>query len=127
MTGLLLLASTGCNEPRYLGPYTIAAIPMDPNTPPDPTMPMVPANATVTLPYKTPTDSEQASLTKQSDAAGYEIPFVTYKDVSIEVEYVVKNLDTNTVNASVAMDGSNPYGDYDASTIMVGKDQAPPP
>jgi hypothetical protein len=121
----LAVLQAGCQEARYLGPFTVAAIPMEEE--PDPDVMTVPPNATITLPYKTPTDEEQAELMRAEEKAGYEVPFVRFGDVTIEIEYVVKSLDTQPINATVSMDGSNPYGDYDAAAVMVGEDEAPPP
>jgi hypothetical protein len=127
----LFAAAAGCaNDPMYLqAPMTIEAGMPDPM---NMGKPMV-GKASLLLPIKTETAGDakarQALATK---LAPIQVPYIKIGDLEIEVEWTIKNLDTDPkapTDAKVELNGANEFFSYDPSTIDLAApddEDAPP-
>jgi hypothetical protein len=87
------------------------------------------AKASVELPIKTETSSDQskrqALMTRLTPIM---VPYVRVGDLEIDVEFTIKNTDGKPHQAKVELNGANEYFSYDPSIIVLepGNDDAPP-
>lgn len=123
----VLAGLAGCaNDPIYLqAPMTIEA------GVPDPAMMgmLSEGKASLQLPIKTETATDamkRAALAAK--LTPIEVPYVRVGDLEVEVEWTIKNLDTQPGQAKVELNGANEMFAYDPSMIMLdpGNDEAPP-
>lgn len=124
---LMVLAATGCNNPVYLA-----------ETAPIETQPAMmggfaPATALYVLPVRRPTADERTALAQlqQRLMLPSAVPWAQARDFDIEIQYSVKNLETQKLVVFVSCDGGNEYGDYVPGAYIDPKanaaDQTPPP
>jgi hypothetical protein len=115
---LLALSALACSElntPIYFnGPATLELTGQE-----DPPRVM----NTVTLRFRQPSDSERKDLDAQSDALGFDVPWVSHDKVHLEVLYTVKNLDDQPGTFKVMVDGSNQYTKYDENVVAAALGQ----
>jgi hypothetical protein len=85
------------------------------------------------LPVRRPTTDEAMKLAEEQAklALPMPVPWVGERDVDIEIEWTMKNLETKEIQARVSVNGGNEFGDYD-KTLFVDltappEDQTPPP
>src|SRR5260370_23854255 len=82
------------------------------------------------LPVRKPTATERQALVKlqQQLMLPDPVPWAQMRDFDIEIEYSIKNLDTQKVNAFAYLDGGNEFGDYDPNKyINLNDPNATPP
>lgn len=123
---ILVLAACGCNDPVYLS-----------ETAPIPTTTVMggigPGSALYVLPVRKPTAMERQALAQlqQTYKLPMPVPWAQARDFDIEIEYSVKNLDTQKITAYVIVNGGNEFGDYVPMLYINpranAQDQTPPP
>jgi hypothetical protein len=138
MRGVLLLscagavavgaaASAGCNGPVYLTEYrslqTSAA---------DGGMGFASDTDTFTIPIRPPTADERRQLDQEQMQKGLPmpVPWVGVRDLPIEVEYTLKNLDAQAGKAFFTLLGGDEFGAYNPGAYFNPLDPnavAPPP
>jgi hypothetical protein len=84
------------------------------------------------LPVRQPTAREQQALVdlQQKLMLPDQVAWAQARDFDIEIEYSVKNLDTQKLTAFVYLDGGNEFGDYQPNKYINPNDpnqQTPPP
>ncbi len=129
---LSVCLAVGCNNPVYLAQ----------NRPLEAMMPAMmagqqPALFTDTdlfvVPIRQPTADEAAKLVEEQTTLGLTmpVPWVGVRDIDIEIEWTLKNLESKDIEARVSINGGNEFGDYD-KTLYVDPtappaDQTAPP
>jgi hypothetical protein len=118
----MLAGVVGCNanDPLYIqAPMTMEAGMSDPMN-----MGMlVQAKASLQLPIKTETAADKAQRDALSaKLAPIQVPYVKVGDIEIDVEWTIKNLDTQPGQAQIELNGANELFSYDPSIINL----APP-
>ncbi len=85
------------------------------------------------IPVREPTMDEQTALVNEQTALGLQqpIPWAGTRDFDIEIQYSIKNLDNNKVQAIFTVNGGSEFGDflpanYVDPTVRV-QDRTPPP
>jgi hypothetical protein len=117
------VALIGCaNDPLYIpGPMTLeAGVDM---------MGMrSEALASLPLPIKTETASDQMARAALEAQLGVMVPYVRVGDLEIDVEWTIKNLETTPGKAFIQLNGDNEYFSYDPTLIVLNPDDedAPP-
>src|SRR5215510_14695693 len=124
--GLLALASlAGCaNDPLYIqAPMTIEAGVVDMTT-----GMLSQGKVSLQLPIKTETPGDATKRAALAQKLGVMVPYVRVGDIEIDVEWTIKNLDTQPGHAKLELNGANEFFSYDPSIIMLdpGNDEAPP-
>ncbi|HEX3761356.1 MAG TPA: hypothetical protein VHW23_21820 [Kofleriaceae bacterium] len=126
---LLLAALVGCNanDPMYIQ----APMTMEAGTPDPANMgKLSQAKASLQLPIKTETAADKKARDDLSaKLAPIQVPYVKVGDLEVDVEWTIKNLDTNDGVADVELNGANELFSYDPSMINLappGDDEAPP-
>lgn len=104
----MALATFGCNDPTYLAetaPIENAAAAMGG---------FGPGTALYVLPVRKPTQTESQALGKlqQQLMLPDKVPWAQARDFDIQIEWSVKNLDTDKTTVLVSIDGGNEFGDY---------------
>jgi hypothetical protein len=135
--GLALVAGTtvvaGCNNPRYVPENRpLQAMMQAPVMGQDPTGIMSDTDLFV-LPIRQPTADEAQALVDEQNKLGLpmEVPWIGVRDVSLEINWTLKNLESMDIDARITINGGNEFGDYD-KTLFVDltappEDQTPPP
>src|SRR5262249_27629538 len=100
---VVVLAACGCNNPTYLK-----------ETAPVEATQGTPATTLYVLPVRQPTDLERRALEtlQQKLMLPDPVPWAQARDFDIEIQYSVKNLDTQQAKVLVTLDGGNEFGDY---------------
>jgi hypothetical protein len=117
------LSFAGCaNDPLYIpAPMTMeAGMPG--------TMGMLTeAKASLQLPVKLETMSDNMKRTALSTQLGIQVPYVKVGDIEVEVEWTIKNLDMMPGQAKIQLNGANELFSYDPTLIVLdpGDDEAP--
>jgi hypothetical protein len=124
---IFVLAACGCNDPVYLAekaPVTTTTTMMGG---------VGPGTALYVLPVRKPTADERKQLsTLQSQLKlPMAVPWAQARDFDVEIEYVLKNTDTQPVTAYLMLNGGNEFGDYNPGAYINpaadNEDQTPPP
>ena len=86
------------------------------------------AKASMTLPFKTEKPADATARAALATKLGVMVPYVKVGDVSVEVEWTIKNLDMVPGQAQVELDGANEFFAYDPSMIVLdpNAEEAPP-
>jgi hypothetical protein len=118
-TGLL-----GCaNDPVYIpAPMTMEAGVAD-----DMGM-LSEAKASLELPIKTESTSDATKRAELAAELMVDVPYVRVGDLEIEVEWTIKNVDSEDGEAKIQLNGANELFSYDPSIIILNPDdeEAPP-
>lgn len=117
---LVGLVACNANDPMYIqAPMTLEAGMPDPVG-----MGMLTqAKASLLLPLKTETAADKAKRDALSaKLAPIQVPYVKVGDLELDVEWTIKNLDTNPGQAQIELNGANELFSYDPSIINL----APP-
>ena len=123
---LLLVPLVGCaNDPMYVpGPNTLEAGMMDSmgNM-------VAQAKSSLTLPIKTETTADATARATLATTLMVAVPYVKIDDIAVEVEYTIKNLDSEAGQAKVELNGANELFSYDPTLFADPnpEDEAPPP
>src|SRR5262249_31694187 len=127
---LLVTVAAGCNNPTYLPEHRPLETQM-------PTMMGQMGYQSDTdlyvLPVRKPTRDERAALRAEQMAKNLpmEVPWAGTRDFDIEIEYSIKNLDAQPVQAFFTVVGGNEFGDYVPMMYIDPtanqEDQTPPP
>jgi hypothetical protein len=124
----LLVALAGCNEPTYLAerrPLETRPAAMGGGYAADDDL--------YVLPVRRPSSDERRAVTDEQHrrALALPVPWAGTRDFSIEIEWSVKNLDAQPVQAFFTINGGNEFGDYVPSLYIdptaPAEDQVPPP
>jgi hypothetical protein len=124
----LLLAgvTTGCNNPRYLEQNR----PLETQ---DAMQALLEDTDLWVLPARQPTAEEADRLAEEQTALALPmaVPWLGVRDVELQIEWTLKNLENREIEARVTINGGNEFGDYD-KTLFVDptepvEDQTPPP
>ena len=92
----------------------------------DPTMPASSTDSdAVVLPFRPPTAAEAQQLANMSAQRGYMVPWLTRDDVSIEISYVIKNVDSKPGVARVSVNGADEFTNYDLALIAAAQAALP--
>jgi hypothetical protein len=119
-------AAAGCNQPTYL----------QETRPLETTMAMGGGYAgdtdTFVLPVRAPTVQEQAALMTEQMKLGLQqpVPWIGVRDMPVEVQYTLKNLEDREVTVNFTLGGGNEFGTYDPLLFYDPNDPeaiAPPP
>lgn len=122
---LLLACASGCNEPTYLKPERALE-----------TMQQMGGGYAddelgYTIPIRKPSAGEQTALTDEQMAKGLpqQVSWVGVRDLAVEIQLSVTNLDANPARVLVSLLGGNEFGEYDPTLYYNVKDPeaAPPP
>ena len=123
MTAALGLA--GCqDDPRYIPSANYiewdGAV-QDDMTPP----PM----ASIDLPFELETEEDAAERAALAAMLGVEVPYVNVDDISVSIEWTLKNLSADPASARIKLGGANPYFSYVPALLVVDpeEDEEPPP
>lgn len=123
---LVGLIACNANDPVYLqAPMTMEAGMPDPANMGMPSQ----AKASLPLPIKPETAADQAKRDALSaQLAPIQVPYVKVGDLEIDVEYTIKNLDTQPGQARVQLNGASEFFSYDPSIINLAPpgDENPP-
>ena len=86
------------------------------------------AKASLQLPVKLETMSDNMKRTALSTQLGIQVPYVKVGDIEVEVEWTIKNLDTMPGQAKIQLNGANELFSYDPTLIVLAPDdeEAPP-
>jgi len=120
--GVLGSVLGACTEdPKYVDPKQNLEVGVDP------TMADAPATASVTLPIRTPLqkDNDEAAAL-QMKYPNVMIPYVRVDDLSVEIEWSVKNLSDQDGVAFIDVNGANEYFTYVPANFVVDPDEDPP-
>lgn len=128
--GLGVLALAACNEPVYLQetrPLEAVTAEMVGDGPA-----LFTDSDLYVLPVRKPTQKEAAALQAEQQKLGLPmpVPWAGERDFDIEIEWSIKNLDTQTVSSRVTLNGGNEFGDYVQSLYVdpnAAADDAPAP
>jgi hypothetical protein len=124
----LVVAATGCNDPTYI-----------PEKRPLETQPgMMGMGFTAdtdlfVVPVRQPTKDEKKALTalQMKKMLTMAVPWVSTGDFEIEIEWSLKNLEADKVQAQLSLNGGNEFGDYVPALYVDPtanqEDQTPPP
>jgi hypothetical protein len=106
------LSCTGINTPIYFN----APAPLELQGTEDP------ARVTngLTLRFRAPNQKERMELNAQSDALGFEVPWVARDKVHLEVLFTVQNLDDKAGTFDVLVDGATEFTKYDQNAVAMG-------
>jgi hypothetical protein len=117
------LALAACaDDPRYLDPM------QDLEVAGDPTMEAAPATASLTLPIALETADDAATRAQMADDFGVDVPYVRLGDLSVEIEWTVKNLSGTDGIARIDVVGANEMFAYvRAAFVDPTDDEAVPP
>jgi hypothetical protein len=107
----LLAVGCGVNNPTYFAP---PGGPVETGA-----MGAGEVSATVTLPFRAPTDAERAKLDEASSALGFRAPWLRRDKVAISVQYTVTNLSDMDGTAQILVDGANEITSYDRAAIQM--------
>jgi hypothetical protein len=107
----VLLAACEANNPTYFGP----TLPLE--TGQEGAMEMGPATAAVTLDFRSPSNSEQQSLTNETRTSGHQMPWLRADHEAIELIYTVTNLSDKGGIAQLELDGASELVSYDTSAM----------
>ena len=126
LTAAVLLATGACNDPIYLTEYrSLETTDADGGG-------LAPDTDTFSIPIRPPTTDEMNKLTQEQMQKGLPmpVPWVGTRDLPIEVQYTVKNLDAQAGRAFFSMTGGNEFAAYDPGAYANPLDPnavAPPP
>ena len=72
------------------------------------------------LPVRQPTQAERQKLSDEQQKLGLSmpVPWVGERDVDIQIEWSLKNLEAKAIDARVTINGGNEFGDYDKSLFV---------
>jgi hypothetical protein len=124
---LIAVVALGCsdlNTPIYFkGPedLDVSGMPGMNNTPSLDTRGLV-------LRFRNPTDAEQQALDSQSQALGFDVPWIARDKVHLELTYTVTNMDSDAGTFNVMIDGANEFTKYDmtlAAALFQAQNQPP--
>jgi hypothetical protein len=111
--GLVLVAATACeaNNPTYFPPMGPLEGGMG--------MGMMPGagSSLVTLPFRRPTEEEQAALTAERQRLGQTVPWLRSERVAISVLYTITNLADRPGVATVMVNGASEFASYDPQAL----------
>jgi hypothetical protein len=105
-------ACTGVNTPIYFN----APAPLELQGTEDP--PRV-TNG-LTLRFRAPNQQERMELNAQSDALGFDVPWISRDKVHVEVLFTVKNVDDKPGTFDVQVDGATEFTKYDQNAVSMG-------
>jgi hypothetical protein len=71
------------------------------------------------LRFRRPNMQERMQLQAQSDALGFEVPWVSRDKVHLEVLFTVKNVDTERGQFDVLVDGATEFTKYDQNVVSM--------
>jgi hypothetical protein len=92
-----------------------------------------PGSALYVLPVRRPTAVERQALAQlqKTNKLAMPVPWAQTRDFDVEIEYSVKNLDTQPTTCYVTLNGGNEFGDYVPMAYINPaanvEDQTPPP
>jgi hypothetical protein len=82
------------------------------------------AAATVTLPFRSPTEKEQAKLDEQTGALGFDSPWLKREEVALSIQYSITNLGGAPGTAQILVDGANEFTSYDSAALRAAAEMA---
>ncbi len=120
--GLGLFVGACFDDPDYVDPKQNLEVGADP------TMAGAAAVATVTLPIRLPNqkDMDEAAAL-QATYPTIMIPYVRLDDMSVEIEWTVKNLSNTDGVAFIDVNGANEYFAYVATAFVINPEEDPTP
>jgi hypothetical protein len=74
----------------------------------------------LTMRFRRPNQKEQMELDAQSNALGFEVPWVARDKVHVEVLFTVKNVDSEEGVFDVLVDGATEFTKYDENAVSMG-------
>jgi hypothetical protein len=107
-------AGCGVNNPTYFGPPMGAVETGQGDAGAE-------SASTVVLPFLPPTDEQRARLNEESDALGFQAPWLRREHVAISIQYSITNLGMRTGTAQVYVDGSNEFTTYDRAALAAAQ------
>jgi hypothetical protein len=110
-------AGCGVNNPTYFTPPMGAVETGQPDAGAE-------SASVVVLPFRQPTDMERDKLHEESDAFGFESPWLKRQHVAISIQYSITNLGMRTGKAQIFVDGSNEFTTYDRAAIQAAAQAA---
>ena len=124
-----LTNASGCNNPRYVPENRPLETMVDPMS-----MTGIFSDTDLfVLPIRQPTTDEAKALTDEQAKLmlPMPVPWVGERDVAIQIDWTLKNLESTDIMARITINGGNEFGDYDKMlfvdpTVPAG-DQALPP
>jgi hypothetical protein len=127
LLSFIVVAAAGCNDPVYIQqhrPLETRADPMNGGFAADVDL--------FVLPVRTPTNAEQRALDQEQMRLGLmqPVPWAGARDFDIQLQWAIKNLDAQPVDALFIVNGGNEFGDYDPAAFIdpnVPEDEQPPP
>jgi hypothetical protein len=72
----------------------------------------------VVLPFRPPTDAEQAKLGQESETLGFKAPWLRRDQVALSIQYSITNLDKQAGKAQIFLDGANEFTTYDRAALQ---------
>ena len=124
-SGVVLVTVGGAcaNDPMYVpAPTNLEAGVANPNQ-----MGLSVGKAQLQLPFKTETAADAQIRSDLAMKLGVMVPYVKVGDVSVEIEYTIRNLDSMPGQAKVELDGANEFFAYDPAMIMAPANEEAPP
>jgi hypothetical protein len=83
-----------------------------------------PSASVVVLPFRPPNDSESARLSQDSDALGFQAPWLARAQVALSVQYSITNMDERAGTAQLYVDGANEFTTYDRAALAAAAQAA---
>ena len=117
------IASAGCETgPRYVDPPLFVEVGI-----PDSMITF--ATAQVVLPMRLETEDEALERAALSAEYGVPVPFVRLDDISVSIEWTIRNLDDNPGTAELHVNGGTEYFYYVPLNFVIDpdEDEEPPP
>jgi hypothetical protein len=126
--------AAACNNPRYVPENR----PLDAMTAPPAMAGMMQTDILsdtdlFVLPIRQPTDKEAQALVGEQNKLGLPmaVPWVGVRDVELQIDWTLKNLESKDITARITINGGNEFGDYDKALFVdptaPPADQTPPP
>lgn len=125
--------AAGCNNPRYVQENRPLEAMQQAAMPGQDAPSLLSDTDLFVLPIRQPTAEEAQKLVDEQTKLGLTmpVPWVAERDVALQVEWTLKNLEDKEIAARVTINGGNEFGDYD-KTLYVditapAADQTAPP
>jgi hypothetical protein len=122
IAALACAAAVGCaDDPQYVQPLQAIEVGA-------PGTDITDATASITLPIRLEEDTEAMERAELMAELGVQVPFVGIDDISVSVEWTLKNLEDNPGQARVHLNGGNEWFIYVPLNFVIDpeEDEEPP-
>lgn len=121
---LIGLVACNANDPVYIqAPMTLEAGMPDPAG-----MGLTEGKVSLQLPIKTETAADKAKRDAlAAKLAPIQVPYVKVGDLELDVEWTIKNLDTEPGQVEIQLNGASEFFSYDPSTIVLAAPEGEDP